>query len=253
MPIHDWTRVEPGTFHDFHAAWIVEIRNALNGGLLPPDYYALAEQMAGPLGPDVLTLQASADSADETAYEAEDEGSGASVVTLAVAPPKVRYTAAAEMDEYVLKRRTLVIRHASNDRIVALVEILSPGNKSSRHALRSFVDKVQEALYHGYHLLLADLHPPTIRDPGGIHAAIWSRLSDEAYQPPADKPLTLAAYSAGAIKRAFVEPVSVGDRLCDMPLFLEPEAYVNVPLDATYEAAWRGVPRRWQRVLEGGV
>ena len=57
MPIHDWTRVGAGTWHDFHLAWIAEIRNVLNEGLLPQDYYAQAEQIAGPLGPDVLTLQ----------------------------------------------------------------------------------------------------------------------------------------------------------------------------------------------------
>ena len=28
-----------------------------------------------------------------------------------------------------------------------------------------------------------------------------------------------------------------------MPLFLEPEIYVNVPLEETYMAAYRGVPR----------
>jgi hypothetical protein len=38
--------------------------------------------------------------------------------------------------------------------------------------------------------------------------------------------------------------------LIDTPLFLEPEIYVDVPLETTYQAAYRGVPRRWQRVLE---
>jgi hypothetical protein len=40
MPIHDWTRVEAGIFHDFHGLWIQVIKLALNDGLLPPDYYA---------------------------------------------------------------------------------------------------------------------------------------------------------------------------------------------------------------------
>ena len=57
MPIHDWTRVDPGTFHDFHHIWITAIQHTLNRGLLPPEYYALAEQIAGGFGPDVLTLQ----------------------------------------------------------------------------------------------------------------------------------------------------------------------------------------------------
>lgn len=57
MPIHVWTRVEAENFHDFHLEWISRIKEALNGGILPPDYYALAEQQAGRVTPDVLTLR----------------------------------------------------------------------------------------------------------------------------------------------------------------------------------------------------
>ena len=56
MPVHDWTRVEAGIFHDFHHTWITAIKNALNAGLLPEEYYALAEQLMllRPIyGPDV--------------------------------------------------------------------------------------------------------------------------------------------------------------------------------------------------------
>ena len=42
MPLHDWTRVEAGIFHDFHVSWIPEIKKMLNGGLLPEGDYALA-------------------------------------------------------------------------------------------------------------------------------------------------------------------------------------------------------------------
>jgi hypothetical protein len=45
MPIHDWTRVDEGIFHDFHHEWILTTRCALNDGRLPPEYYALAEQL----------------------------------------------------------------------------------------------------------------------------------------------------------------------------------------------------------------
>ena len=41
MPVHDWTRVDAGLFHDFHQSWSVEIKNAPNAGLLPKGYYAL--------------------------------------------------------------------------------------------------------------------------------------------------------------------------------------------------------------------
>jgi hypothetical protein len=247
MPIHDWSRVSDGTFYDFHLAWIAALRDTLNNGLLPPDYYALAEQIAGPLGPDVLTLQA----VQPNGVNSEDSDSTfTGSIALATAAPRVRFTAQSEMDDYVYKRRTLVIRHSSNDRIIALLEIVSPGNKASKNALRVFANKALEALYLGFHLLIVDLHAPTKRDPQGIHGVIWSEIEDDDYTAPSGKPLTLAAYSAGPIKRAFVEPVAVGDTLIDMPLFLEPELYVNVNMETTYQAAYHGVPTRWKRVLE---
>jgi hypothetical protein len=35
-----------------------------------------------------------------------------------------------------------------------------------------------------------------------------------------------------------------------MPLFLEPEKAISVPLEATYQSAFAEVPRRWRRVLQ---
>jgi hypothetical protein len=57
MPIHDWTRVEAGTFHAFHTSWLTHLMEALNSGLLPPGYYALSEQVATRMQTDVLTLR----------------------------------------------------------------------------------------------------------------------------------------------------------------------------------------------------
>lgn len=248
MPIHDWTRVTAGTWHDFHTVWLGEIRTALNAGLLPGDYYAQAEQIAGPLGPDVLVLEAtSPPGSNGVAHPTPDTQGGLAVATR---PPRPRLVGEAEMNDYVLKRRTVVIRHASDDRIVALLELVSPGNKATRSALKSFVDKAVEALYRGYHLLIVDLFPPTRRDPNGIHAAIWGELTDDPFTLPPENPLTLAAYSAGFRKKAYVEPTAVGRPLLDMPIFLDEDTYIDVPLESTYEAAYRGVPRKWKAVLE---
>ena len=155
MPIHDWTRVTAGTLHDFHLAWIAELRNALNGGLLPPDYYAQAEQIAGPLGPDVLTLH---DRRTSRRTGRRDRRRRARRRRRPAARRGCRR--AADMDDYVLKRRTLVIRHASGDRIVALIEVVSPGNKASRHAVRHVRREGRRGPYRGYHLLVVDLFPP---------------------------------------------------------------------------------------------
>jgi hypothetical protein len=240
MPIHDWTRVSAGTFHDFHTVWMGALRTAFNDGLLPADYYAMCEQDAGDVGPDVLTL---------CAGESAGNGGGG-VIAVAQSPPKVQITASAEVDFYALKQRTLVIRHSSDDRIVALLEIVSPGNKRGRKAFRAFLDKALAALAHGYHLLLVDLQPPTRRDRDGIHGALWSEINDESYTGPPDKPLTVASYAAGPRIKAYVNRLAVGDSLPDMPQFLTPDDYVPVPLEATYQEAWRGVPKRWRSVLE---
>lgn len=243
MPIHDWTRVPAGTWHAFHLSWISALQESLNDGLLPPDHYAQAEQIIGPFGPDVLTLKEA-----ESGADAPTDQSGGGTVVLEL--PQTRICAEAEVNEYVLKRRTLVVRHASGDHVVAQLEIVSPGNKSTAFAFRSFVEKAAESLYRGYHLLVIDLFPPGPRDPCGIHAAIWGEFSNDPVALPPDEPLTLAAYSAGPVKRAFIEPTAVGHVLMDMPLFLTPEAHVNVPLEATYQTAYHAVPRRWRAVLE---
>ena len=57
MPIHDWTRVPAGLFHDFHQSWSIRIKDALNAGLLSKGVAALVEQRAGPREPDVLAIE----------------------------------------------------------------------------------------------------------------------------------------------------------------------------------------------------
>jgi hypothetical protein len=222
MPIHDWSRVDAGVFHSFHRSWITALSQTFNHSLLSQDYYALIAPTSGVL-PDFIMEPDSA--------------------------TKDRIVAETDMAFYRRKQNTVTVRHISGDRVVAMVEVVSPSNKASRNPLRSFVEKAAELMDNGIHLLILDLQSPGPRDPQGIHGVIWEEFTGEEYTAPSDKPLTLAAYEAGLTVRAYVEPVAVGDVLRDMPLFLEPGGCVHVPLEATYQAAWNAVPRRWQRVL----
>ena len=65
-----------------------------------------------------------------------------------------------ESGRYAAKAKAVVIRHVSRHQVVAMVEILSPGNKNNQNGLNAFVRKAQEALAAGIHLLLVDLFPP---------------------------------------------------------------------------------------------
>jgi hypothetical protein len=243
MPIHDWTRVYPGTFHDFHSAWITHLKEALNRGILPSDYYALAEQHAGEIVPDVLTL---------TSRRGETEQPPQGALALAEVPPQVSlHESADEATLYRLTRRTLAIRHRSNRRLVAMIEIVSPGNKDGPQHVGQFVDKAVDALRAGIHLLVIDLFPPGDADPQGMHGAIWEMVGGHGYSPPANRGLTQASYMADRPPQAFAEPVAVGHVLPAMPLFLTVGWYVNVPLELTYQAAWEGLPEMIKETLTG--
>ena len=224
MPIHDWTKVEPNIFHDFHSDWIQVIKHELNAGNLPRAYYAISEQAALGVIPDFLAFERAA--------------------------PSARHITAMELRVNRLKKKRIAIRKASDDRLAAVIEIVSPGNKSSRSTMQAFVGKAIELLGSHIHLMIVDVRPPTRRDPHGIHSVIEKELTGDTYVPPADKPLTLASYEAITPPKAYVEPIAVGDKLPDMPLFLVPGGHVPVPLEKTYKKAFEGIPQRWRRVIE---
>ncbi len=243
MPVHDWSKVEAGVFHDFHHELITAVKHALNGGVLPPGYYAMADQVAGPGHPDVIGLERV--TPDRGGSETTGVTGGA-----ATAAPAVTTVVAEYADRRPARRKRVTVRHISGDNVVAVVEIVSPANKAGRGGLRAFAGKMSHYLEAGIHLLVVDLLRPGIRAPNGIHPLIWKPFKKRSrFTLPPDKPLTLAAYAAGDPARAFVEPVGVGERLPDMPLFLSPELHVIVPLEATYAAAWAMVPRRWRDEL----
>jgi hypothetical protein len=112
------------------------------------------------------------------------------------------------------------------------------------------VEKACELLEHRIHLLILDPVPPGPRDPNGVHALLWAEVEDESFVLPKDKPLTLAAYECDLTTRAYVEPIAVADPLPDMPLFVEPNGHVLVPLEETYQTAFEAMPRRWRAVLQ---
>jgi hypothetical protein len=242
MPIHDWTRADAGIFHSFHQLWIGTICTALNQGILPSSYFALPELAAGRPIPDVLALHLSGDE--------HNASSDSGHLAIAEAPPRARLIARTEAEIYLDRVDRITVRHRHGE-VVAVMEIVSPGNKHSKAALRAFVEKAADFLQSGVHLLIVDLFPPTARDPQGIHKAIWDEFQDEKCELPADKPLTLASYEAGPVKTAHVDFAAVGDPLLDKPLFLRNGRHVLVPLEKTYQETWNVFPTPVKQPLLG--
>jgi hypothetical protein len=133
MPIHGWSKVDAAIFDHFHHGWIAEIARELNGGALPGDYYAMAEQHTSHFGPDVLTLQSR--STHET-DQVEQRGLGAGFPSrdggVVVSRPKARYVGESDLEFYRRKQNVVAVRHVSGDRLVAIVEIVSPANSRAR-------------------------------------------------------------------------------------------------------------------------
>jgi hypothetical protein len=238
MPIHDWTRVRAGRFHHFHQRWIGALGDALNTGGLPPGYLALTEQKTGGPEPDVIALKAS-----------ELRESPPAGIAVAERPPQVRFRTESDAANYARRADRLAIRHDDGE-LVAVIEIVSPGNKDSAHAIRSFTRKAARFLLNGIHFLAVDLFPPNPRNPQGIHKAIWDRIREEEFALPTDKPLTVASYTAGPTIRAYIEPVAVGDVLPAIPLFLTVDHYIPCPLETTYQTAWATFPQALKSTLE---
>jgi hypothetical protein len=215
MPIHDWSRIDAGIFHDFRQSWVGQLSSNLNQGGLPGTYYSLIEPQAGSVEPDIRTLQQA-----EDAY-------------------------------YLLKQSSLIVREVRGDRVVALIEVVSNGNKSSGFALERFVDKVANAMMSGIHVVVIDLQPPGSWDPRGIHDVIWRAIGQGGFEPPPNKPLTLISYTGSPDLTCYVKSVGIGDRLTSLPLFLDAAHYVGLPLEQTYSDAYAGVPAVWRARIEG--
>jgi hypothetical protein len=244
MPIHDWTRVDAGLFHAFHQSWAVRIQDALNDGVLPADYLALVEQrIRGPI-PDVLTVRLP-----------PPKRKPAGGVATAPAPAARTVRRGSVKLDYANKASRVSVRHRHGD-VVAVIEIVSPGNKETATAARGFVTKAADVIGEGVSLLIVDLFPPGKHDPDRLHEAIWAEVGGGDTQveaagefPPAE-PVTLVSFDATGELVMYAEAAAVGGALPDMPVFLRPGLHVPVPLDRTYAATWKVFPAALKELLE---
>lgn len=239
MPIHDWTRVPAGVYHNFHQDWTIEICRTLNRSVLPDGFYAMADQRVSGPEPDVIALR----------LRGPEPGGGLAV---AEAPPRVRRAASAEVDaaRYAVKANRIAIREGLG-RVVAMIEVVSPGNKDRRSAVAGFVAKAVDFLRNGIHVLIVDPFPIGTHDPDGLDRLIWEEMADGTLGTrPAGKPLSVAAFDAGPPLTAYAEELAVGDPWPESPLFLAPGWYVNVPLERTYLTSWEVTPRPIRELVE---
>jgi hypothetical protein len=137
MPMHDWKRVPATIYHHFHQRWTISICDALNAGLLPPGYSALVEQYSSGLYPDVLAVQ-----------RRNSRPANPRAETTTLDAPRTRMTVQPREGRFHERANQVVIRHHLGD-VVCAIEVVSPGNKAGKIAIREFVTKAVGFLMRG--------------------------------------------------------------------------------------------------------
>lgn len=242
MPMHDWTRADPRDYHSFHNLWLAGLTAALNSGVLPGGYFAATDYSIPLFAPDIATLEHVGPANRPTTPAQAARPAAASATAVAPVRPM----------KQIARRRVAVVEERGR-RLVAVIELVSPSNKKGRAEFNDLIAKAVQLVNVEVSLLLIDPFPPTPRDPAGLHAAFWKALTRRtADARPAGKPLTVASYATDDERRcsAYVTPLAVGDPLPDPPLFLRPDLPVQVPLAATYDAAWAGFPGPLKPLVE---
>jgi hypothetical protein len=253
MPIHDWSRVDAGIFHDLHIVWIGLMKSMLNETLLPDPFYALAEPVLGQAVPDVLTLREGGDRfAEETGISGVlHDDSGESPV--ASSGPGVLVQDLSPSESYAALARHIVVKNSlRDDEVVAVIELVSRANKTSREKRDQFLDKTLELLRKGIHLVIVDLQAPTRIVPQGFHSFVCDAHGDPPATLPPEHDLQTVSYQVleGGVVRSHLVPLTVGDPLPEMPVFLTSHQYVRVSLEPTYQRAFQSLPRRFRKILE---
>ncbi len=236
MPIHDWSTVPAGVFHGFHHRWLGRLAEALTA-TLPPDYYAEAEQHTEERVADVLTLHARSPSSPPSTG-----GFGSTAAVLTSPITSATHRAARHRPKARPRPKHVVVRHVTGHRVVALLEVVSPGNKDRRRSVDQFAEKAEYAILNGVHVAVVDLFPPARSAPHGLPARVWRRFDRSPVTLPAGRPFSLGSFVAKGKPEAYFEFRGVGEGLPAFPLFLTDTRYIHLPLADTYDATFAASP-----------
>jgi hypothetical protein len=244
VPLLDHFRpplIDTRSWEGFHTAWIAYISESLNR-LLPPGYFAEETAHAGPhVEIDVATF--GVDGPPPGGPHLADPGrdGGAAVAEPAVwAPPDAVAVPVEFADDFEVK----VIGTRGGRRLVAAVELVSPGNKDRAESRRAFAVKVASYVHQGVAVVVVDV--VTDRSANLHHEAmdLFFPSPPAAARLAADARLYAAAYRPvrrGGVPGADVwaGPLAVGGPLPTLPLWLTAADAVPVYLEATYTDACR--------------
>src|SRR5262249_31126056 len=135
-------------WESFHVNWAGAIADALNESLLPEGYFAEEHAQLGPwVEIDVATFTDSTSSAHPA-------GGTATLPIRAWAPPAAAMVVPAAFPDAF---EVLVFESEGGARLVAAIELVSPGNKDRTTQRQAFAVQYASYLYRGISLIVIDI------------------------------------------------------------------------------------------------
>ncbi len=236
MPLLDHRHLPPGVrlpWEGFHAMWAPWITHELNTRLLPTRFCAEPLTQAG------SSVEADVSTFEEEATAVEDGNGNGGVATAVWAPPKPPLVVAVAFGN--LDIHEVRVYDEENARtLVAVVELISPGNKDRPSAREAFTTKCAAYLQQRVSVLIVDL---ISERHANLHEQLAGRLdlADEVVGAVTSDLYAVAYRTAGKGKRMRLEvwpaALAIGAPLPTLPLWLAPDLAVPLDLEATYVAA----------------
>jgi hypothetical protein len=220
-------------WESFHSSWATKLADALTERWLPPNYIAEEHAHLGPsVEIDVATLEREA--------PATGENAGGAVATVG---PKVWTPPAADGALPAVFPDTFEVRVLCTDtgpKLVAAIELISPGDKDRPAERRAFATKCASYLSQGISVIIVDI---VTNRRANLHNEILRLLeADELLQLPPESSLYAVAYRPlRRGKRDEIDvwrsPLALGQALPTLPLGLRGDLAVPVDFEATYAEA----------------
>jgi len=231
MPLHDWSELTG--WDGVHDVWIVDLLRWLQP--------RLPEGLRAYIGSTpALTVGAAAEHPDVNVRHWLPEASTG---------PRSQQELPADHDaslvEPDIETATMTLDPqtalfvAAHNRMVAVIELISPRNKDRPSARNFYLSRYLGYLQEGAHLLLVDVHPRPLTF--SFADAMAQEL--QIAQPPTPSPLAVAyrvgepAATGGRMLAIWRRPLQVGMPLPTMQLPLTVHAAIPINLEETYMGA----------------
>ncbi|MFL5339345.1 MAG: DUF4058 family protein [Gemmataceae bacterium] len=223
----------------FHAGWAYEMARAFNRRTRGQRYFAEPQvTVTGGIEIDVANFE----SAEGENGETSTSGNGAvAVAAPAWAPPKTALVMATTLPDDI---EVQIYKEEGGARLVAAIELVSPGNKDRPESRRDFVAKCSAYLQRGIGLVIVDV----VTD---RHANLHNELvrflgqADSLEMSP-EAPIYVVSYRTQAnrgVSQTEIWPyaLAVGQGLPVVPLSLRDGPTLPLELESTYTEARTGL------------